>query len=420
MRSAFVLRHRPVLAAVLIASAIATAVGTAGPSAADASVHESSPAASPPAATTPLTVGTRLTWQAGDASTQGARLVPDPNGWVWRDNQWYRIESSGGSGGVGLQQLDIVSDAGGQIVGDLRTYVTTDLQTGVSVPSGASVVTGDVTEIPGFWMAPERLAALTTGVDGNTRVMRGPRTFNGQTFDTVSIAHVGNGSYDSSSYDVATGLLLFGGSMSASPGVTITDEFGNLPETFAGSVRTQHALFVGSREVVVPWADAAPPSWLRPGLTLTYRGQTTMESAAQTGLPGLDGPQMEASHTIDQLVGSAALARQVLRFSNGAGLPPTESTTPRVYASAMLDGMWIPADRVATLAAGDVLDQDPATGRSITFGGVQGTTAVIVNTGPSDRVEQFYDTSSGMLVASRATVANAIGNQVTELLLVSA
>ena len=43
------------------------------------------------AATSPLPVffevGSRLTWSLGDASLQGAKLVPDPNGWLWRDDR---------------------------------------------------------------------------------------------------------------------------------------------------------------------------------------------------------------------------------------------------------------------------------------------------------------------------------------------
>ncbi len=185
------------------------------------------------AATSPLPVffevGSRLTWSSGDASLQGAKLVPDPNGWLWRDDQWYRVESTGGNGGVGYEQLDVVSNTDGAVVGDLRIFLNTDLQQNINVPSTTGVVVGSADGLGDYWVPPARLAALQEGFDGTTRVVRGQRQINGQVFDVVGVSSTGQGTYVGSTYDTATGLLLVGGSMTAGPGVLITDESGMPP-----------------------------------------------------------------------------------------------------------------------------------------------------------------------------------------------
>jgi hypothetical protein len=363
-------------------------------------------------------VGTRITWQGGESSTEGAQFVPDPNGWIWRDNQWYRVDSTGGNGGVGLQQVTLVSVAPDAIVGDVRFFLNTDLQSNTHVPSGYGVVTGTGDEVPGYWISPARLATMQEGFDGTTRVWRGTRTFLGQAFDTVTTAHLADGNYLSNTYDLESGLLLFGGSVIAAPGVLVNDQNGNLVGSADGSVRYQHSMLAGIRQTPVPWADAPLPSWASAGASLTYQGQTTA-GASSAGLPAVGSQSLTVTEQLDQTAGSVVFGREVVQSSNGAGLPPSESMSPRVFSSALLDGLWIPADQLTQLQPGQVLDQDPATGRTVTFGGSDGTTATIVSAGPTDRVEQRYDVRTGVLVASRSEVSTAIGLQTTELTLAS-
>ena len=66
----------------------------------------------------------------------------------------------------------------------------------------------------------------------------------------------------------------------------------------------------------------------------------------------------------------------------------------------MFDGLWIPIDALAQLQPQQVLDQDPVTGQVVTFAGVENNAAAIVLSGPADQVTQYYDLTSGLLVAS--------------------
>ena len=397
----------PILLAVAFAAVLAAPAAVAVAAA---------PRSTPPAATT-LQVGTRITWQGGESTTEGAQFVPDPNGWIWRDNQWYRVDSTGGNGGVGLQQVTLLSVAPDAVVGDVRFFVNTDLQSNTHVPSGFGLVTGTGDEVPGLWISPARLATMQEGFDGTTRVWRGPRALLGQTYNTLTTAEITNGNYLSNTYDVDSGLLLFGGVVIASPGVLVNDESGNMVQSAQGSVRYQHSILAGVRQVPAPWADDPLPTWATAGTALTYQGQTSAAANPASGLPALPGQPLIVTEQLDQAVGSVVIGREMVQASNGAGIPPSESTTQRVFSSALLDGLWILPDRLAALQPGQVLDQDPATGRTVAFGGSDGTTATILSSGPADRVEQRYDLRSGVLVSSRFEVATAIGVQTTELTL---
>ena len=143
--------------------------------------------------------------------------MPDPAGWLWRDGQWYRVESTGGNGGVGYEQIDVLSNTGGSIVGDLRLFLNTDLQQNINVPAGTAVVAGTPDGIGDYWVPPARLAALQDGFDGTTRIVHGQRQIDGQVFDTVGVSTTGAGTYTGSTYDLASGLLLVGGTMTAGP-----------------------------------------------------------------------------------------------------------------------------------------------------------------------------------------------------------
>lgn len=363
-----------------------------------------------------LQVGSRLTWNGGGSSLQGSRLVPDPNGWIWQNNQWNRVESTYGGGGVGLIQIDILSSSPEGVVGDVRSYLNTDLQSGVYALSGVDAVVGDQSALSTYWVAPARLVALQTGWDGTTRVWRGPRVINGAQYDTVSIATLAQGSYSSNTYDVATGLLLFGGTMDAQPGVMATDPNGTVVFQNQGAVSYSHQLFLGVRQLQVPWAGRPAPDWAAPGLTLVYQGQSRAELGGGGGLPPLPGSAMAISYAFTQRLGSALLGYQVSQLATTQGLPPDQVTLARAFGSAAMDGLWVAPDVLGGLQPGQVIDQDPFTGMQTYFGGVQNGGAVIVYQGRGDMLENYYDPNSGFLVFTRYRKQAAnVGFQVNEL-----
>ena len=364
-----------------------------------------------------LTVGTRLTWLAGDATLEGVKLVPDADGWLWRDNQWWRPESTGGSGGAGYTQLDIVSSSTTEVVADVRTLLTIDLQRNINISGGAAVVVGNADALGDFWIAPAQLAALQEGVQGQTRIWKGQRQVGNRTFDVVSSATTSSGTYVSYTYDLATGLLLVSGTMNAGEGVFVTDESGNLIDQASGAVSMTHRQFVGTRPITVPWAASPPPAWATVGRTNVYEGVTRGELNDNGGLPPDPGRRMVVQHTFDRAVGTALIGRQISSIETGiAGITPIPTQAERVYSSAIFDGMWIAPAALAGIAPQTVLDQDPITGQTVVFGGSQGTTALIVTQTPAELLELYYDTQSGRLVQTRYRQDMAgVGASVIEL-----
>lgn len=398
---------------LVLATIVIAACGWVAPSAASAQAGQVGHAvgATQAAGTAgALPVGTRLTWQAGDSATQGTTLAPDANGWIWRDNQWWVPRSSGGSGGVGITEMTVIASDGNTLVGDVRRYLN-DLQFNSPVIGGYDVVVGDSSGLPGFWVNPALLATLQPGFDGATRITRGQRNFNGQNLEVVSVSTTGSGSYSSQVYDAGSGVLLFGGTMAAAPGVVLTDQSGNLIDSATGAVTYSHQLFAGAREVAVPWAGTASPDWVRPGSSFSYDVYAVADIAGGSPLSSLAG---RTTHVLDQAAGTAFVGRQLDEGFNSTGVTTTSSAT-RAYGGATFDGLWIPPAVFGQLQQQQVLDQDPFTGRTVMFGGVFDSVAVIATFAQIEQLEQYYDTTSGLLVMTRHTVdRGSIGTTTTE------
>ena len=303
------------------------------------------------------------------------------------------------------------------LIAEVRQYLNTDLGTNVHVSAGTSLVVGDAAGLGVYWIPPARLAAMQSTEDGTTTVSRGPRQHGGQQFETVGIRTVIAGHYETFVYDAATGLLLFSGSMTAaSGGVTLLDQNGELLEQGRGPVTYTHKLFLGVRRLDIPWSSSPLPDWATAGQTLAYHGQIRNEPTPSAGLTPPPVP-VTISHVFDQRLGDVVLGRQVTHWpllQSTAG----DSQTARVYATSTFDSIWIAPAVLGQLQAGTVLDSDPLRGQTVTFGGVDSDVAVIVRAGTTDRLEQYYDMTSGILVSSRYSQAiNNLGTQITELAL---
>ena len=180
----------------------------------------------------------------------------------------------------------------------------------------------------------------------------------------------------------------------------ITDEGGLPLEQSSGAVSYTHRQLVSVRQRTIPWANSPAPSWAVPGRTTHYQGQIGVEYDPSTGMPSLPGIALSIDEVLDRSVGTAFVGRQLATSATAAGVAPTTTPSDRAFGSAMFDGLWIPVDALAQLQPQQVLDQDPVTGQVVTFAGVENNAAAIVLSGPADQVTQYYDLTSGLLVAS--------------------
>lgn len=363
-----------------------------------------------------MDVGYRLSWYAGGSTLAGSRLVPDPEGWIERDGQRYRVEPTRGGGGVGVQQLDLVVASGGLLVADARGFLDAAAGGGQFMASGVDVVIGDLQALGEYWVAPARLAAMQPGITGGTRVTRGIRRFGNADLEVVSIASSRPNGYSSHTYDLASGVLLFGGTVDAQPGARITDDSGRLLDDLRGSVGYTHLAFLDVRRLEVPWLGAPGPAWLRPGTTVVYEGTRRAEFVQPSGLPPLPGDGLRVAYAFERELGGALVATSIVEAANPAGVPMPPTTSRRVFATAGFDGLWIPPDALARLGPGTLLDRDPFTRQDVVYGGLSGDYHVIIVQAPGEYGEFYYERGSGFLAFTRhRRQADAVGVMVTEL-----
>jgi len=194
---------------------------------------------------------------------------------------------------------------------------------------------------------------------------------------------------------------------------------GNSRTSARGAVSLSHKQIIGTRQLEVPWANSALPEWLAAGGVVSYRGESRAEFDPASGVPDVPGQPVTLAHTFDRAAGTAVIGQQASQIATAPGLPASESTVDRVYGSAQFDGIWVPPEVFSQLRPQQLLDQDQITGQTVTFGGIQGQTAVIVISGPGDQLEQFYDVASGILTFSRyQRQIPGTGVNITELTLV--
>lgn len=347
--------------------------------------------------------GLRVTWHGGDSTLQGARLVRDPKGTIWYQNDWYSLTDIRGSGGVGFSQLNVVSRDKDEVLCDVRHHPRDLLDEHSYLIGTPDVVLGDGDRIGDYWVHPTQLKAMEPRRDAGGHVVFGQRVFGEKTYDVVSMASTQGGTYSSRTYDLGSGFLLFSGSMDVEPETLIKNQATGAVDRHAGRGQYSHLSFVSTRQCSMPWADASLPDWMAAGRSMEYRGQGT-----------------QYTFEFERAAARGMRTRLVVTTQSGPGLPPLTSTVARGFGAAMFDGLWVPPAGLAALEPRQILDTDPHTHREVLVGEVFDGKLPIVTRGRADMLEQFYDQRSGKLVYSRytRTMIN-IGQSVFDLTLVS-
>lgn len=353
----------------------------------------------PAPAMSPLQVGTRLTWEVGDATTEGYQLVADPNGWFERDGRHYTLKTIGGRAGFGLHQIDIVEAGPDGTVGDLRILANSTPGTNEHMTFDAARVVADAEGMGIYWMPPARLAAMEETRDGPVQVFRTTRDLAGQAVEFLGITTRVPDHYETRLYDMASGLLSIAASMTViTPGVRLLDENDDLLDEGRGAVTYTTKAFLGQRAFLLPWSGTPMPEWAVTGRSLQFQGQIGNQSYLMSGLPGMP---YSVNHGFDQRLGGVVMGRQTARWpSMVAGQSDNEDVKERVYAVGTIDGLWIPPDTLAQLRPGQVLDQDPHNGYTLTFEGIVQGLATLVLSGTAERWTGGYDPVSGVLTWS--------------------
>ena len=348
--------------------------------------------------------GTRLTYDATAVSVPGSyhEYVEDEDG-GWVDpatGDRYRQVDIPGAAGHGLNQVTVTSLTDSLAALSIRAFGFIDLDSSNPV---TTLSWGGSVGLPGagadYWLDVDVLAGVDEVVSSGVKVVRMPYLLDGTEYRSIWVQLIGDDGNFTWVYDLDSGVLLHTSSSTTGPPITgpVAEGEGRDGSTFL----TQSTL-VGVRDIDLPWADDAAPSWITSIDHFEYTGSVTVEVA------GTPSAQLGADLTVDRIASTDDWARY--RFARTLSTTVSPSVTEyveRIDGPAQVAAMFVPPDGLAALGVGQVLDDDPLTGATVSVAAIEPTDVdtyiTIVEQGPAEQSELVYELSSGLLVSSTST-----------------
>ncbi len=302
--------------------------------------------------------------------------------------------------GDGLSQIDVIAVDGANVVlsADLYTFDRT-MSNGNLIWTPAGGQSEDGSNVDGAWINPAILGQFTGGggTSGLT-VLRGNYQLGSTTYDAISLVNGlgGGSSYYSYTYDTRTGVLL--SANTTTPGRVTTPIVGptDVAPPRSNSELTM-ARFQNFRLRTIPGTGAALPDSIATASELDYQGTYHFVNPFDPSSGSLDYPI-----AVSVTFGSGGAA---WRSFSARTLIPDLPEDSRALGVTGPTGVYAysPA-ALATMTAGQVLDQDPVTGEVVTVAAVapsaNGSTVVEIDSQlPGNLVRSTYDLASGLLVA---------------------
>lgn len=351
--------------------------------------------------------GYRMYWSIGNSTSDGSSLVPDPKGWIIKDGKQYSILDHVGRGVEGIQSVTVQEATPQGILAEVRTFsIAANLQGKTLSTTGFGMVAGDAAALGDYWVNPTALAQLPVGreVDGTTCTRVTYPTL-GKTFNAVSIFRTNAAGSASFTYDLDSGLLLAGYRSDRSPNFQVKGPNGT--HKFDGSATIERFNFLGARHIDFAWANEGAPAWAAKDARIEYRGGYRQEMVQQGpyALPPQPGFPMVMSFTVQGGTKNVVVARWTLARNIDRGGLADQSSGVRCFGSSMYNGsLWASPGVLQKLQPNQVLDEDRVTGYRTVYAGIRGNVAVLVEQGPNEAVECYYDPRTGMLIGWKGTV----------------
>ena len=354
--------------------------------------------------------GVRISFYEAAASVAQSRFawVEDPNG-PWQDPKTgtrYRRTDESGEGvatasGDGLSQTDIVAVEGTNVVVSTALWVIDHTTNQFIVgPGSGGRVGGDA--VNGAWINPLELQQLQAANLDGQMVLRGDYPLGGTTYHAISFASTAPGAYQSYTYDTQTGLLLSATTSTAGATSPVTAPGEPPPQ---GNTQLTITRFAGLRQRNVPGLGGANPDWVARTGQLQYSGTYNFTNPVDPSSANLTFP-MDLAVTLGQ--GGSNWTSFTARSQIGMpGSQPSEATGV-TYGSGLY---WLDPTALATMTAGQSIDQDPLTGERITVASVDpgngATTVTIASDLPGVSSRATYDQAGGVLVGYSAHLAES-------------
>ena len=346
--------------------------------------------------------GMRLTWYGAAASVAQSSYtyVEDENG-TWEDpatgKRYRRTDESGEdmptAAGEAYTEPDVIAVEGSDVVLVNTMYSIDLLARQLTLnPLGGGRSPGAL--VDGAWVNPALLqSVLATGYDGY-QILRGGYTLGDSTYAAISFVSTGTGSYQASTFDTASGLLLRTNTSTEGAASPI---HGPLDDP-QGNVQLSNTRLVGVRQRSLPGMSAPVPWWVAPGGQLAYTGSYT----ATNPLDPTAGPwvfPMTSTVTFGDVGGTWATVASHTVTDLGGSPQVSDGTS----ATGPTGPYWYDPASLATMTPGDLLDEDPVTGARISVesagSGSDGSVVTTVTEMNGVTVRAGYDMRTGVLVS---------------------
>ena len=243
-----------------------------------------------------------------------------------------------------------------------------------------------------YWVPPAQLAAILGVRHAGLRVLRGPYTLAGQTFDSVAVASSTAGARYHAAYDAASGLLVVHSGRSQGSAVPVIGGDGRI-ESGAGSSLLTYGQLIGTMTMPAVPAPAPLPDAVARLSGLTYACTTT---TSYPGTPPIRTPCQQDFEVVER--GSHWLRLRVVRqTASMMGPIPDVVESEDVLTAGGHGGVYASVGWLRSLAPGAVLEDDAITGVRTWVEHADAGAVVIVAATRVLRVTYVYDPQSGWL-----------------------
>ncbi|MFN8619930.1 MAG: hypothetical protein U0869_04155 [Chloroflexota bacterium] len=348
--------------------------------------------------------GTRLTWYAAGASVANA-------GYQWQESEdgtWedpvtgkkYKQIEAPTAGGEGIFQLDVVGVDGPDVAVQWVLYGLD--RSGGRFFGGTAGGGRDAGADPDdLWIHPDLLATIPTTDLPDLKILRGPYTTNGSTYQALAILSPDPNAYSSQIYDLATGTLLSTTSRTQGNASPLHAQGQDPPEA---NSQITIGRWLGTRQRDAAALAFPPPAWATPGTTLTYTGSWTFVNPFDPSGQAVTYPMRL---TVELAEGGPTW--RAYRASSDVTIGGMLDHTQASGVAAGTGPWWMSPAALALVRAGDVLDEDPITGQRLTVTALDdaaGTVTIASELAGLPSVAT-YDRTDGTLLAVTRTEQGA-------------